>query len=130
MSSGSVTIEDNVDIGALCTIDRGVTANTTIKKGTKIDNQVQIGHDTIIGYNCLIASQTGIAGCVVVEDNVTLWGQVGTNSGITIGKGAVILGQTGVTKSVKGGKTYFGTPIEESRKKLKELAGIKQLLKG
>jgi len=130
LSSGSVTIEDNVDIGALCTIDRGVTANTTIKKGTKIDNQVQIGHDTIIGYNCLIASQTGIAGCVVVEDNVTLWGQVGTNSGITIGKGAVILGQTGVTKSVKGGKTYFGTPIEESRKKLKELAGIKQLLKG
>jgi len=129
LSSGSVVIEDNVDIGALCTIDRGVTANTTIKKGTKIDNQVQIGHDTIIGRNCLIASQTGVAGCVVIEDDVTLWGQVGTNSGITIGKGAVILGQTGVTKSVKGGKTYFGTPIEESRKKLKEMAEIKQLLK-
>ena len=129
LSSGSVVIEDHVDIGALCTIDRGVTANTTIKKGTKIDNQVQIGHDTVIGRNCLIAAQTGIAGCVVIEDNVTLWGQVGTNSGITIGKGAVILGQTGVTKSVKGGKTYFGTPIEESRKKLKEMAEIKQLLK-
>lgn len=129
LSSGSVVIEDNVDIGALCTIDRGVTANTTIKKGTKIDNQVQIGHDTVIGRNCLIASQTGVAGCVVIEDDVTLWGQVGTNSGITIGKGAVILGQTGVTKSVKGGKTYFGTPVEESRKKLKEMAEIKQLLK-
>ena len=129
LSSGSVLIEDHVDIGALCTIDRGVTANTTIKKGTKIDNQVQIGHDTVIGRNCLIAAQTGIAGCVVIEDNVTLWGQVGTNSGIRIGKGAVILGQTGVTKSVKGGKTYFGTPIEESRKKLKEMAEIKQLLK-
>ena len=129
LSSGSVVIEDNVDIGALCTIDRGVTADTTIKKGSKIDNQVQIGHDTIIGRNCLIAAQTGIAGCVVIEDNVTLWGQVGTNSGITIGKGAVILGQTGVTKSVKGGKTYFGTPIEESRKKLKEMAEIRQLLK-
>lgn len=129
ISSGSVLIEDNVDIGALCTIDRGVSGITTIKKGTKIDNQVQIGHDTVIGEQCLIASQTGIAGCVVVEDKVTLWGQVGTNSGIRIGKGAVILGQTGVTKSIKGGKTYFGTPIEESRTKLKEIAEIKQLLK-
>jgi len=129
ISGGSVLIEDNVDIGALCTIDRGVSSITTINKGTKLDNQVQIGHDTIIGEQCLIASQTGVAGCVVVEDKVTLWGQVGTNSGIRIGKGAVILGQTGVTKSVKGGKTYFGTPVEESRTKLKELAGIKQLLK-
>ncbi|NQV77029.1 MAG: UDP-3-O-(3-hydroxymyristoyl)glucosamine N-acyltransferase [Lutibacter sp.] len=129
LSGGSVVIEDNVDIGALCTIDRGVSGNTTIKKGTKIDNQVQIGHDTIIGKKCLIASQTGIAGCVIVEDEVTMWGQTGTNSGITIGKGAVILGQTGVTKSVKGGKTYFGTPIDESRKKLKEMAQIKQLIK-
>ncbi len=129
LSSGSVLIEDNVDIGALCTIDKGVSANTTIKKGAKIDNQVHIGHDTVIGEMCLIASQTGIAGCVVVEDGVTMWGQVGTNSGITIGEGAVILGQTGVTKSVKGGKTYFGTPVEESRKKLKEMAEIKQLIK-
>jgi len=129
ISSGSVLIEDNVDIGALCTIDRGVSGITTIKKGTKIDNQVQIGHDTVIGEQCLIASQTGIAGCVVVEDKVTLWGQVGTNSGIRIGKGAVILGQTGVTKSVKGGKTYFGTPIEESRAKLKEIAEMRQLIK-
>ena len=129
LSGGSVVIKNNVDIGALCTIDRGVSGNTTINKGTKIDNQVQIGHDTIIGENCLIASQSGIAGCVVVEDNVTIWGQVGTNSGITIGKGAVILGQTGVTKSVKGGYSYFGTPVEESRKKLKEMAEIKQLIK-
>ncbi|WP_372793781.1 UDP-3-O-(3-hydroxymyristoyl)glucosamine N-acyltransferase [Lutibacter sp.] len=129
ISGGSVIIEDNVDIGALCTIDRGVSGNTTIKKGTKIDNQVQIGHDTIVGEKCLIASQTGVAGCVIIEDEVTLWGQVGTNSGITIGKGAVILGQTGVTKSVVGGKTYFGTPIDESRKKLKEMAQIKQLIK-
>ena len=129
LSGGNVVIEDNVDIGALCTIDRGVSASTTIKKGTKLDNQVQVGHDTVIGEKCLIASQTGIAGCVIVEDEVTLWGQVGTNSGITIGKGAVILGQTGVTKSVIGGKTYFGTPIDESRRKLKEMAQIKQLIK-
>lgn len=129
LSGGSVIIEDNVDIGALCTIDRGVSANTTIKKGTKIDNQVQVGHDTIIGENCLIAAQVGIAGCCIVEDNVILWGQVGTNSGITIGKGAVILGQSGVTKSLKGGKTYFGTPAGEARKKLLEVAKMNQFVR-
>jgi UDP-3-O-[3-hydroxymyristoyl] glucosamine N-acyltransferase len=129
ISCGSVTLEDNVDIGALCTIDKGVSGITTIKEGTKLDNQVHVGHDTVIGKRCLIASQTGIAGCVIIEDAVTIWGQVGTNSGITIGKGAVILGQTGVTKSVEGGKTYFGTPIGESRDKLKELAFLRRLLK-
>ncbi len=127
ISGGRVILEDNVDIGALCTIDKGVTGDTTIGKGTKLDNQVHVGHDTVIGKKCLIASQTGIAGCVIIEDEVTLWGQVGTNSGITIGKKAVIMGQTGVTKSVQGGKSYFGTPIEESREKLKQLAYIKKI---
>jgi UDP-3-O-[3-hydroxymyristoyl] glucosamine N-acyltransferase len=127
LSGGRVVIEDNVGIGSLCTIDRGVTGDTTIGAGTKIDNQVHVGHDTVIGKKCLIAAQTGIAGCVVIEDEVTLWGQVGTTSGITIGTKAVILGQTGVTKSVAGGKTYFGTPIEESREKLKELAYVKRI---
>ena len=129
ISGGRVVLEDHVDIGASCTIDKGVTGDTTIKKGTKIDNQVHVGHDTVIGEKCLIAAQTGIAGCVIVEDEVTIWGQVGTNSGITIGKGAVILGQTGVTKSVAGGKSYFGTPVSESREKLKEIAEIKRFLK-
>ncbi|MBL7473555.1 UDP-3-O-(3-hydroxymyristoyl)glucosamine N-acyltransferase [Robertkochia sediminum] len=127
LSGGRVIIEDHVDIGASCTIDKGVTGDTTIKKGSKIDNLVQIGHDTVIGEKCLIASQTGIAGCVVVENEVTIWGQVGVTSGITIGAKAVILGQTGVTKSVSGGKTYFGNPIEEARKKYKELAAIRQI---
>ena len=127
LSGGRVVIENNVGIGALCTIDKGVTGDTTIGEGTKIDNQVHVGHDTIIGKKCLIASQTGIAGCVIIEDEVTLWGQVGTTSGITIGKKAVIMGQTGVTKSVEGGKSYFGTPIEESREKLKQLANIKRI---
>lgn len=127
LSGGRVVIEDNVGIGALCTIDKGVTGDTTIKEGTKIDNQVHVGHDTVIGRKCLIASQTGIAGCVIIEDEVTLWGQVGTTSGITIGTKAVVLGQTGVTKSIEGGKTYFGTPIEESREKLKQLAYIKRI---
>jgi UDP-3-O-[3-hydroxymyristoyl] glucosamine N-acyltransferase len=129
ISGGRVVLEDNVDLGASCTIDKGVTGDTTIKEGTKIDNQVHVGHDTVIGKKCLIASQTGIAGCVVIEDEVTIWGQVGTNSGITIGKGAIILGQTGVTKSVAGGKSYFGTPVSESREKLKEMAEIKRFLK-
>ena len=129
LSGGRVVLEDNVDLGASCTIDKGVTGNTTIKEGTKIDNQVHVGHDTVIGKKCLIASQTGIAGCVIIEDEVTIWGQVGTNSGITIGKGAIILGQTGVTKSVAGGKSYFGTPVSESREKLKEMAQIKRFLK-
>lgn len=126
-SGGRVVVGDQVEIGALCTIDKGVTGDTTIKKGTKLDNQVHVGHDTVIGEKCLIASQTGIAGCVIIEDEVILWGQVGTNSGITIGKKAVIMGQTGVTKSVAGGKSYFGTPIEESREKLKQLAYIKKI---
>jgi len=127
LSGGRVVIEDNVDIGALCTIDKGVTGDTTIGSGTKLDNQIQVGHDTVIGKKCLIASQVGIAGCCIIEDEVTIWGQVGTNSGITIGKKAVILGQAGVTKSVEGGKSYFGTPIEESRVKLKELAYVKKI---
>ena len=127
LSGGRVVIKDNVDIGALCTIDKGVTGDTTIGEGTKIDNQVHVGHDTIIGKKCLIASQTGIAGCVIIEDEVTIWGQVGTASGVTIGAKAVIMGQTGVTKSVEGGKSYFGTPIEESREKLKQLANIKKI---
>lgn len=126
-SGGRVVIEDDVHIGALCTIDRGVTGDTTIGAGSKLDNHIQIGHDTIVGKKCLFASQVGVAGCVVIEDEVTIWGQVGTNSGITIGKKAVIFGQTGVTKSVEGGKSYFGTPIEESREKLKQLAYLKKL---
>jgi UDP-3-O-[3-hydroxymyristoyl] glucosamine N-acyltransferase len=127
ISGGRVVIENNVGIGALCTIDKGVTGDTTIGEGTKIDNQVHVGHDSVIGKKCLIASQTGIAGCVTIEDEVTLWGQVGTTSGITIGSKAVVMGQTGVTKSIEGGKSYFGTPIEESREKLKQLANIKKI---
>ena len=127
LSGGRVVIENNVGIGALCTIDKGVTGDTTIGEGSKLDNQVHVGHDTVIGKKCLIASQTGIAGCVIIEDEVTLWGQVGTTSGITIGTKAVVMGQTGVTKSIEGGKSYFGTPIEESREKLKQLANIKKI---
>lgn len=127
LSGGRVIIEDDVEIGALCTIDKGVSGDTRIRKGTKLDNQVQVGHDTVIGERCLIASQTGVAGCVVIEDEVTLWGQVGVTSAATIGEKAVVLAQTGVSKSLAGGKTYFGSPAEEAREKLKQLANVKRI---
>jgi len=126
-SGGRVVIEDNVDIGALCTIDRGVTGDTTIGKGSKLDNQIQVGHDTIIGKKCLIASQTGIAGCVVIEDEVTLWGQVGVKSGITIAKGTEIYAQSGLGHSTEENKTYFGSPAFEAREKFKEMAYIRKI---
>lgn len=127
LSGGSILIESNVEIGALTTIDKGVTGVTTIKKGSKLDNQVQIGHDTVIGRKCLIASQVGIAGCVVVEDEVTIWGQVGITSGITIGEKAIILAQSGISKNLKGHTTYFGSPADDIKKKYREIAYINRI---
>ena len=127
LSGGNVVLEDNVEIGSCCTIDKGVTGSTTIKRGTKLDNQVQIGHDTIIGEKCIIASQAGIAGCVIVEDEVTIWGQVGITSAITIKKKAVVFAQSGVSKTLEGGKNYYGTPAQEARTLLKQLANVKKI---
>jgi len=124
---GSVTIGDDVEIGALCTIDRGVSADTRIGRGTKIDNHVQVGHDTIIGERCLIAAHVGISGAVVIEDDVTLWGQVGVPSKLTIGKGAVVLGQSGLINSLEGGRTYFGSPAGEWKQKMREIALMSRL---
>ncbi len=129
ISCGRVIIEDNVTIGASCTIDRGVTGDTTIGEGSKLDNQIQIGHDTVIGKMCLIASQVGIAGCVVIKNYVTIWGQVGITSGVTIGEKVSILAQSGVSKNLEQNKVYFGTPAEESREKLKQIAYLKRLTK-
>lgn len=126
-SGGRVVIKNHVDIGALCTIDRGVTGDTTIGEGSKLDNQIQIGHDTVIGKKCLIASQTGIAGCVIVEDEVTMWGQVGIKSGISIAKGTILYAQSGLSQSTEEGKTYFGTPAAEARGQFKDLAYIKKI---
>jgi UDP-3-O-[3-hydroxymyristoyl] glucosamine N-acyltransferase len=128
-SVGRVIIEDHVEIGAACTIDKGVTGDTTIGWGTKIDNQVQIAHDTIIGKKCLIASQVGIAGCNIIEDEVTIWGQVGIKSGVTIGKGVEIYAQSGVGMDLNPGKTYFGSPAIEARDKFKEMAFLRSLPK-
>ncbi|MBL4706109.1 MAG: UDP-3-O-(3-hydroxymyristoyl)glucosamine N-acyltransferase [Flavobacteriales bacterium] len=126
-SCGNVILEDHVEIGALCSIDAGVTSSTIIGTRTKIDNQVHIGHDTIIGKDCLFAAQVGIAGCVNIEDNVTLWGQVGIPANITIGAGAVFLGQSAPSKDVEGGKTYLGSPAAEARIKFRELALLRKL---
>jgi len=126
-SCGNVIIKDFVEIGANCTIDRGVSSNTIIGEGTKLDNLIQIGHDTTIGRNCMFASQVGVASGVTIEDDVILWGQVGIQKDITIGKGAVVLGQSGVPKSLEGDKTYFGSPATEAREKMKEIAYLKQI---
>lgn len=113
-SCGNVVIEDFVEIGCNCTIDRGVTAETRIGQGSKLDNLIHIGHDVTVGKNCLFASQVGIAGGTIIEDGVILWGQVGVNKTITIGANAVVMGQSGVTASLPGGKTYMGYPAEEA----------------
>jgi UDP-3-O-[3-hydroxymyristoyl] glucosamine N-acyltransferase len=116
-SCGRVVIHDFVEIGACCTIDRGVSADTVIGQGTKLDNHVHVGHDTVIGKNCLFAAHVGIAGCVNIEDEVIFWGQVGCQKDVTIGKGAVVYAQSGISKSLKGGVVYFGSPAKEARRK-------------
>ena len=126
-SCGNVIIEDDVEIGAGCTIDRGVTACTKIGRGTKLDNQVHVGHDTTIGKNCLIAAQVGIAGAVVLEDGVVLWGQVGVNKTLTIGANAVVFAQSGVPGNLEANKTYWGSPTSEASIKKRELIWITRI---
>lgn len=127
ISVGNVVIENNVEIGNNCTIDRGVTDSTIIGEGSVLDNLIQIGHDTIIGKKVLIASHAAIAGCCVIEDEVTVWGQVGMASGNRVGKGAVLLGKTGVNKNLEGGKTYFGQLAEEFKQYLRKEVKLKNL---
>ncbi|MBN8878575.1 MAG: UDP-3-O-(3-hydroxymyristoyl)glucosamine N-acyltransferase [Sphingobacteriales bacterium] len=127
LSAGRVVIENGVEIGAGCTIDRGVSGDTLIGAGTKMDNLVHIGHDTVVGKNCLFAAQVGIAGATIIEDNVILWGQVGVSKTLTIGKDAIVLAQSGVPSSLAGGKTYFGYPAEDASLKRRELVWIKRI---
>jgi UDP-3-O-[3-hydroxymyristoyl] glucosamine N-acyltransferase len=124
---GRVIIEDHVDIGACCTIDRGVSGDTIIGAGSKLDNHIHIGHGTVVGKNCLFAAQVGIAGKVTIGDNVVLWGQVGIGKDLTIGDNAVVIAQSGVKDSLEGNKVYFGSPVREAREKMRELALIKKL---
>jgi UDP-3-O-[3-hydroxymyristoyl] glucosamine N-acyltransferase len=126
-SCGNVVIEDFAEIGAGCTIDRGVTAETRIGAGTKMDNMVHIGHDVVIGKNCLLAAQVAIAGGTTLKDGVTLWGQVGVSKTLTIGTNATVLAQSGVGKDLEDGKVYWGSPSEDALLKKKELIWVKRI---
>jgi UDP-3-O-[3-hydroxymyristoyl] glucosamine N-acyltransferase len=124
---GRVIIEDYVEIGSGCTIDRGVSHDTIIGRGTKMDNMIHIGHDTVIGKNCLLAAQVAIAGVAKLEDGVTLWGQVGVSKTLTIGANAVVFAQSGVGGDLEGNKVYFGSPVQDAKLKQKELVWVKRI---
>ena len=88
---------------------------------------MQIGHDTVVGKMCLMASHVGVSGVVTIGDGATLWGQAGVRSDVTIGNGATLLAQSGLGENIPEGKTYFGTPAGEARSKMKEIAALKML---
>jgi UDP-3-O-[3-hydroxymyristoyl] glucosamine N-acyltransferase len=123
----SVTIEDDVEIGANTTIDRPAVGETRIGAGTKIDNLVQVAHGVAIGRRVLLAAQTGIAGSSVLEDDVVLAGQVGIAGHIRIGRGVVATAQSGVPNSVPPGQIISGYPAIPNREWLKSSAVFRQL---
>jgi UDP-3-O-[3-hydroxymyristoyl] glucosamine N-acyltransferase len=131
-SCGRVIIEDHVEIGALVTIDKGVSGDTIIGAGSKIDNHCHIAHGVVVGKNCLFAAQVGIAGKTTIENGVTLLGQAGVSTNLTIGQGASISAQSGVSKSLDGGKHYFGSPampIMQHHRQMASLRGLPDLIK-
>jgi UDP-3-O-[3-hydroxymyristoyl] glucosamine N-acyltransferase len=125
--NGSVEIGDRVEIGANSSIDRATFGFTTIGEGTKIDNQVQIGHNCQVGRNCLIVSYVALGGSTILGDNVTMAGQSGTKGHLSIGSGATIVSRAGVTKSLDGGKWYGGFPAIEHKEWLKINAKLNRL---
>ena len=126
-SGGRVIVEDHVDIGAGCTIAKGVSGDTVVGAGSKLDCQVHLGHGVVLGKKCLLAGQVGIGGKTVVGDAVVLYGQVGIAQNLTIGDRAVVLAKSGVSKSLAGGKVYFGSPAGEVKTRYKELAALRHL---
>lgn len=126
-SGGRVIIEDEVEIGALCTINKGVSGDTIIGAGTKLDCHIHIGHDVVIGKRCLFAAQVGIGGNTVIGDDVVLYGQVGVTQNLRIGDKVVVYAQSGVGKDLEGGKAYFGSPCIEARRAYREVAALRQL---
>ena len=109
-SLGSVVLGDHVEVGANCTIDRGTIADTEIGDGTKLDNQVQVGHNVKVGRDCLLCGQVGIAGSTVVGDRVVLGGQVGVADHLTIGSDVVVAGKSGISSNVPSGRVMMGNP--------------------
>jgi UDP-3-O-[3-hydroxymyristoyl] glucosamine N-acyltransferase len=122
IQSGTVVVEDDVEIGAATTIDRATVGETWIGQGTKVDNRVHIGHGCQIGKNCLICAQVGLAGSTRLGDNVILAGQVGAAGHLTIGDGVIAIAQTGIPSSVEPGKTISGSPAIDQRTWLKSSA--------
>lgn len=125
--TGNVVIHDDVEIGANVTIDRGALGPTTIGKGTKIDNMVQIAHNVTIGEHCLIISQTGIAGSTKIGNYVTIAGQVGLAGHLKIGDRATIAGQSGVMNDIGEGEKWFGSPAQPDRQMKRQLIAAQQL---
>lgn len=125
--TGTVRIEDDVEIGACTCIDRGRFGQTVIGKGTKIDNLAQIAHNSQIGPHCIIAGQTGLSGSCQLGACVVLAGQVGVGDHVIIGDGVQVTAQTGVTKSWPAGNILTGTPAQERTSKLRQQAAAKRL---
>ena len=113
---GRVILEDDVEIGANCCVDRAGFGETRIRRGAKFDNLIQIGHNCDIGEDTVVAALTGFSGGATVGRNVIIAGQVGTNQHITIGDRAVVTARTGVTKSVEAGKIVGGLPVQDHMK--------------
>jgi UDP-3-O-[3-hydroxymyristoyl] glucosamine N-acyltransferase len=126
---GRVIIQDDVEIGAGTTIDRGAIRDTVIGEGTKIDNLVQIGHNVSIGRHCIIVSQCGISGSVVIEDHVILAGQVGLADNVRIGEGAIIGARSGVMSDVPAGEKWFGYPAMRGREFLRNMMTLRRWVK-
>jgi UDP-3-O-[3-hydroxymyristoyl] glucosamine N-acyltransferase len=122
---GRVIIQDDVEIGAGTTIDRGANRDTVIGEGTKIDNLVQIGHNVRIGRHCIIVSQCGISGSVTIEDRVILAGQVGLADNVTIGEGAIVGARSGVMSDVPAGEKWFGYPAMRGREFLRSMMTLR-----
>ncbi len=129
---GTVVIEDDVEIGANATVDRGAMGPTTIRRGTKLDNLVQVAHNVEIGENVVVASQTGISGSCVIEKNAIIAGQVGIADHCRIEEGVILGAQCGVpSKKVVRGKgiLFWGTPARPIKDYLKELAVLARMAK-